>query len=280
MIRLGKNWGGFFFIITYVKTLQEILADKPVVNRQRILDLISFIDLTTLDNCDTTGSVSDLIQKANRGFNGIHPAAVCTFSTFGNQLRNTLNKNIKAAVVGGCFPSGQTLSSVKIEEVRLIALEPVDEIDVVLNRGDFLAENYDAIRNELAGMKKVAGTKKLKVILETGDLNTSDQIKKAAELALESGADFIKTSTGKTAVGATPEAVYTMCACIKDHYNKTGVMVGIKPSGGIRTLEDALVYYQIIFSVLGEAWLTQALFRIGASSLYDNLILAYENYEG
>lgn len=263
-----------------MKTLQEILADKPVINRQRILDLISFIDLTTLDNCDTPHSVSTLIQKANQGFNGIHPAAVCTFSTFSNQLRNTLNKNIKAAVVGGCFPSGQTLSSAKIEEVRLIALEPIDEIDVVLNRGDFFAGNYDAIRKELAGMKKAAGTKKLKIILETGDLNTPDQIKEAAELAIDSGADFIKTSTGKTAVGATPEAVYIMCACIKRHHEKTGIMVGIKPSGGIKTPDDALVYYQIVLSVLGEAWLSPTRFRIGASSLYENLMLAYENHEG
>lgn len=247
------------------------------INKTLILKLISFIDLTTLNNTDTIADVDILINKANQGFENVHPAAVCTFSTFSNELNKKLAPQIKSAVVGGCFPTGQTLSSAKIEEVRQIALTGVDEIDVVLNRGDFFQGEYDKIHTEIAGMKAATGKSHLKVILETGDLKTEENIKKASEIAIKAGADFIKTSTGKTSVGATPAAVTAMCKVIKSTYQKNGKMIGIKPSGGIRTLEDALIYYQIVSEILGEKWLKNNYFRIGASALFDRLINAYKN---
>ncbi len=240
-------------------------------NNALLLKLISFIDLTSLDNCDTETTIKNLVEKANNGCLGIHPAAVCTFANFGDLVRKELNFSIKTAVVGSCFPSSQTLSAVKIAEANLISQTAIDELDIVINRGDFFDEKYDQIKNEIEQIRYALKGKKLKVILETGDLKTEKSIKLAAELAIKSGADFIKTSTGKTSQGASPEAVHWMCEIIKTHYLKTGIKIGIKPSGGIKTIEDALLYYRIIQEELGDEWLTPSLFRIGASSLYDQL---------
>ncbi len=237
----------------------------------QLLKLISLIDLTSLDNCDTETTIKKLIEKANSGCLGSYPAAVCAFANFGDLVRKNLNTSIKTAVVGSCFPSSQTLSTAKIAEAELISQTAIDELDIVINRGVFFDEKYDLISHEISQIKSALKEKTLKVILETGDLKTEKSIKLAAKLAIEAGADFIKTSTGKTTQGASHEAVRWMCEVIKIHHTTTGIKIGIKPSGGIKTIDDALVYYNIIQEELGDEWLTPSLFRIGASSLYDQL---------
>jgi deoxyribose-phosphate aldolase len=241
-----------------------------------ILQLISCIDLTSLNNTDNEPSIQQLINKANQGFDGIYPAAVCTFSNFGEQVKSSLRSNIRTAVVGSCFPNGQTLSTAKIEEARHISKTGIDELDIVINRGDALIGNEENIFNEIQAIKKAIGHIQLKVILETGELKEEKLIKKISQIAIGAGADFIKTSTGKSVTGASPEAVRWMCEIIQSHYKNTGKKIGIKPSGGIRTFEDAHEYYSIVQSILGNDWLNPNLFRIGASSLYDQLIQEYK----
>lgn len=254
-------------------SLENTGNNAPKITNELILELISFIDLTSLGNTDTEPIILELIRKANKGVHGVYPAAVCTFANFSDFVSANINPQIKIAAVGGSFPTGQNISAIKIEEVNHISKTKADEVDIVLNRGDLISENYDRISQEIDSMKNTLGQKHLKVILETGDLDEA-QIKKAAELSILSGADFIKTSTGKTSIGAEPEAVKLMCEVIKSHFIKTGKKIGIKPSGGIRTVNDALQYYSIVKNILGDTWLTPALFRIGASSLYDNLVNA------
>lgn len=255
-----------------MKNLETILAQPVAITNELILKLISCIDLTSLNNMDTTESVQQLVALGNKGVQDTYPAAFCVFSNFGELVHKTKKAQIKTAVVSGAFPIGQNLSASKIAEVQAVCKTNIDEIDVVMNRGDLKDHHYDLIINEIAGMKKIMREKHLKVILETGELQTEPRIKKASELAIKGGADFIKTSTGKTSIGATPEAVFIMCNVIKAHYEKTGVQIGIKPSGGIRTLDQALAYYKIIDAVLGKEWLSPVLFRIGASSLYTDLV--------
>jgi len=238
--------------------------------------LISCIDLTTLSNKDNQDSVQELIDKANQGHDGIHPAAVCTFSNLGHFVKGQLNPSIKAAVVGSSFPTSQTLSSAKIAEAKLIAETGIDELDIVINRGDAIAGNFSTISNEINEIRAAIGTLHLKVILETGELQDERLIKKTAQIAIDAGADFIKTSTGKTEIGATTAAVGWMCEIIHNHYTKTGIKIGIKPSGGIRSFEDAILYFNLVGEILGAEWQNPQLFRIGASSLYDTLIEAYQ----
>lgn len=254
-----------------MKKKNNLEQELNQVDQGQLLKLISLIDLTSLDNCDTESSIVKLVEKANNGCLGVYPAAVCTFANFGDLVRKNLNPTIKTAVVGSCFPSSQTLSAAKIAEANLISLTAIDELDIVINRGDFFDEKYDQISHEISQIKQTLKEKTLKVILETGDLKTEKSIKLAAELAITAGADFIKTSTGKTTQGASPEAVRWMCEVIKIHHTTNGIKIGIKPSGGIKTIDHAMVYYNIVREELGEDWLTPALFRIGASSLYDQL---------
>jgi deoxyribose-phosphate aldolase len=260
-----------------MKTIDEIIANPLKLTRELILELIQIIDLTSLDPCDSETTLLPLIDRANKGFAGEHVAAICVYSTYGNFVKQRANPSIEVAVVGGCFPTGQALSEAKIEECRLIAQTSIDEIDIVLNRGDYFDGRSNKIKNELRAIKNAIGPKKLKVILETGDYLTLKEIREVSALAIQSGADFIKTSTGKTGKGASPAAVYVMCQEILLHFKETGKKIGIKPSGGIRTAEEALLYYQIVKEVLGAEWLNKDFFRIGASSLYDALIDAYNN---
>jgi len=260
-----------------MKTIDEIIATPLELTNERILKLIQLIDLTSLDPIDSKTTLQPLIDRANKGFLETHVAAVCVFSTYGDFVKQQLQPSIKTAVVGGCFPTGQTLSEAKIEECRLIAQTSIDEIDIVINRGDYFDYNSNKIKDELLDIKTAIGNKKLKVILETGDFFTHQEIREVSILAIQGGADFIKTSTGKTAKGASPQAVYTMCQVIREHFQETGIKIGIKPSGGIRTAEEALLYYQIVQEVLGDEWLKSDYFRIGASSLYNALIDAYTN---
>jgi deoxyribose-phosphate aldolase len=234
------------------------------MTKELIHQLISFIDLTSLNDTDNKKVIEDLVKKANTGIDGVLPAAVCVFPNFGQHAKSLTSLHV--AVVGGCFPSGQTSTEAKIAELREIAKSNVDEVDIVINRGELLAGNYDYVANEIKQSNQTLGTKHLKVILESGQLN-SEQIKKAAEIAIDNGADFIKTSTGKSAIGATTEAATIMCDVIKN----SGKTIGFKASGGIRTYTDAMNYFNIVNDILGEEWLTPKRFRIGASTLFDNL---------
>lgn len=239
---------------------------------QNLLRIFSSIDLTSLESTDHFGALESLLKKANAVIDTHHVAAVCVYPNLGDFVKHNLNPSIKTAVVGGYFPSGQTLTEAKVSELKLIEKTAVDEVDIVINRGAFLAGDYDYVRNELLAMRHAVPSKTLKVILETGELKSTDQIRLASEIAIECGADFIKTSTGKSAVGATPEAAEIMCEVIKNYFSKTGKKIGFKPSGGIRTIEQALVYLEIVERINGEEWLQSGLFRIGASALYDAVV--------
>ena len=248
-----------------------------MISREIILKLISFTDLTSLEPTDNAKTLEKIINKANHGFNGVYPAAVCVYPNLGPLVKKQLNNSVKTAVVGGSFPTGQATTATKIFELSELEKTEINEVDIVINRGEFLLGNYDYVFKELSAMRKTIPSKTLKVILETGELKEPDLIAKAANIAIESGADFIKTSTGKCAVGATPEAVQVMCRQIARHHQKTNQLVGIKPSGGVRTPEQALTYYDLVLNELGAGWLTPDLFRIGASSLYDLLIEAWHH---
>lgn len=260
-------------------SLEEIVKQPILARTDLVLELISYIDLTTLSEADTDQSVLTLVNKANKGFNSIYPAAICTYSQFSNLVRTHLKLPMQTVAVGVGFPSGSIPIHEKIKHAKEIAESEADELDIVLNHTDFSDLNYPKIVKEIQGVKSALGTKHLKIILETGELQTAADIIKASEIACYAGADFIKTSTGKTRVGATPEAVYYICLVISDYYNKTGRKVGIKPSGGIRTFEDAYLLHLIVKKTLGKDWLSPTLFRIGASSLYDNLIQKFKTLQ-
>lgn len=234
------------------------------------------IDLTSLTSIDTKESIWKLVDKVN-DFEGTRPdvpnvAAICTFPLFVETVKQALAaQNVKIASVAAGFPSSQTFMEVKIAETAMAVMSGADEIDVVMNLGYFMEDNYEEIAEELQEIKESCREAKLKVILETGALATAANIQKASILALYSGADFIKTSTGKGYPGATPEAVYTMCKVLKTYHSIAGKRAGIKISGGVRTAEDAVKYYTIVKEVLGSEWLNSELFRIGASSLVEDI---------
>ena len=198
--------------------------------------------------------------------------SICTYPLFVETVKEALSaQEVKIASVAGGFPSSQTFMEIKIAETAMAVMQGADEIDVVMNLGYFLEENYDELSEEIQEIKESCRDAKLKVILETGALQTPESIQKAAVLAVYSGADFIKTSTGKGYPGATPEAVYTMCQVLKKYHSITGKRVGIKVAGGVRTAEEAVRYYTIVKEVLGNDWLNKDLFRIGASSLVEDI---------
>lgn len=234
------------------------------------------IDLTSLTSIDTKESIWKLVDKVN-DFEGTRPdvpnvAAICTYPLFVETVKQALAaQNVKIASVAAGFPSSQTFIEVKIAETAMAVMSGANEIDVVMNLGYFMEENYEEIAEELQEIKESCREAKLKVILETGALATAANIRKASILAIYSGADFIKTSTGKGYPGATPEAVYTMCKVLKTYHSIAERRVGIKISGGVRTAEDAVKYYTIVKEVLGNEWLNNELFRIGASSLVEDI---------
>ena len=230
------------------------------------------IDLTTLMGADTETKVAALADAIN-GYDGIdetlpNVAAICVYPNFVSTVRETLtDPQVRVACVSGAFPASQSFIEVKIAETALAVAAGADEVDIVLNLGKFLEGEYEEASEEIAEQKDACRSAHLKVILETGALKTPEEIQKAAILALYSGADFIKTSTGKEYPGASLEAAYTMCQVLKQYNEKHGKKCGIKLSGGIRTAEDAIKYYTIVEAILGDEWLTPELFRIGASSL-------------
>ncbi len=239
--------------------------------------LLGTIDLTTLATTDSPASVSDFVEKVNAFDNDYpdmpHVAAICVYPNFAQVVRTVLDvSDVRVACVSGAFPSGQSFIEVKIAETSLAVAGGADEIDIVFNVGNYLDGDWEEVCDEIAEQKHACRDAHLKVILETGALKTAEAIRNASILSMYSGADFIKTSTGKVYPGASLEAAYVMCQSIKEYFDKTGRRVGFKASGGISTSADAVLYYTIVKEVLGEEWLTPELFRIGASRLANNLV--------
>ena len=257
--------------------IEKILEKVPDYSNQEVYRfLFSSIDLTTLSTEDSQQSVAAFTKRVN-DFDEEYPqlpsvAAICVYSNFAEVVKSNLDvTGVDVAVVAGGFPSGQTFTAVKVADVALAIAEGADEVDVVMNVGYLRDGNYEELCDELIELKHTAKKAPLKVILETGALRSPEEIKTASVLALWSEADFIKTSTGKIYPGASLEAAYVMCCCIKEYYDRHGIRVGFKASGGISTTEDAVKYYTIVKEVLGEDWLTNEYFRIGASRLANNL---------
>jgi deoxyribose-phosphate aldolase len=258
----------------------EKLAARNEANQdlqQVYRKILSFVDLTTLEGSDTYDRVNSLCEKAyaveNTEKHIPKVAAVCVYPPFVKQCKTKLNgKDINVASVAGAFPSGQSPIEVKLHEIKYAVDEGADEIDMVISRGSFLEKNYSKVFDEIAAIKSVCNTAHLKVILETGELVTPENIRKASEIAINAGADFIKTSTGKMMPAATETAAVVMCETIKEYYDKTGTQIGFKPAGGIAEPEIAVRYFNIVANILGENWLNKHLFRIGASRLVDNLL--------
>lgn len=244
------------------------------LSSEQLKKIISLIDFTTLNDDDTEESVSKWMELSIEMMNsvGVYCGGWCTYSEFSPLLREKRNDlPIAIAAVCGNFPSGKALTQLKIEEAVLCESLGAEEIDVVINKGWVKENAFNKIEKEISLIKGSLANSHLKVILETG-LLTHKQIEEVSRSALKAGADFIKTSTGKTSVGATLEAVAIMCYAIKEHYEESGRIAGIKPSGGISNPEDAFKYYLIVESILGKDWLTNQRFRIGASRLLSNTI--------
>ena len=240
--------------------------------------LFHCIDLTTLKCTDSEQSVMKFTEKVNE-FDDKYPdldnvAAICVYPNMAEIVNDTLEADhVNIACVSGGFPSSQPFTEVKVAETAMALHAGADEIDIVIPVGKFLEGDYEGMCDEIEELKEVCGDKHLKVILETGALKTASNIKKASILSMYSGADFIKTSTGKENPAATPEAAYVMCNAIKEYHRETGRKIGFKPAGGINTVKDALTYYTIVKEVLGKEWLNNQLFRLGTSRLA-NLLLS------
>lgn len=236
---------------------------------------LGLIDLTTLEGLDTEEKVRQICQKARFSrLNSEFPdaAAVCVYPSLVNVAVKELNgTDIRVASVAGAFPSGQTSLKVKLEEVKFAVGEGADEIDTVISRGKLIEGRDMEVFDELLAIREACGNIHLKVILETGELTTVALVRKASEISILAGADFIKTSTGKIAPGATPVAFLVMLDTIREYLEKTGKAIGIKPAGGIRKPDEALLYYLLLREILGEKWCTKDFFRIGASSLADEI---------
>lgn len=239
--------------------------------------LFNTIDLTTLKATDSPQSVAAFVERVN-AFDEEYPelknvAAICVYPNFAQLVRTVLEvSDVDVACVSGGFPSSQTFTEVKIAETALAVDGGADEIDIVLNVGNFLDGDYEEVCDEISEQKEACRDARLKVILETGALKTAANIKAASVLSLYSGADFLKTSTGKEYPGASLEAAYVMAQAIKEYYEATGRMVGFKAAGGVASTEDAVKYYTVIKEVLGEQWMTNEYFRLGASRLANNLL--------
>lgn len=258
------------------KILSEHLQEN--MNKEVYKTVFNSIDLTTLTSTDSPQSVANFTERVN-AFENEYPqlpnvAAICVYPNFVPVVRTVLEvSDVEIAAVSGAFPSSQTFPEVKIAETALAIEGGADEIDIVFNIGNYLDGDYEEVCDEISELKHATRGGKLKVILETGALKTAENIKAASVLSLYAGADFLKTSTGKEYPGASLEAAYVMASCIKEYFEKTGNRVGFKASGGVRTTVDAVKYYTIIKEVLGEEWLSNEYFRIGASSLA-NAVLA------
>ncbi len=250
-----------------IKKIQLSAKEGSVEDYKLIL---SCLDLTTLEGSDNNEKILSVCKKA-AGFSP-NVAAVCFYPPFVRLAKSELkNTGVKVASVAGGFPSGQTSLKIKLDEVKWAVEEGADEIDMVISRGKFLEGEYTVVSDEIAAIKEACGSAHLKVILETGELKTITNIRKASEISLNAGGDFIKTSTGKISPAATPEVFVVMLDTILEFYKKTGQKRGIKPAGGISEPQQALLYLNLLRAVLSNDWATKDLFRIGASRLADKL---------
>ena len=262
------------------EAVKEIIATKVHQNDTPEVKkfLMGSVELTTLKTTDSDESVMAFTERVN-AFDEAYPtlphvATICVYPRFAKVVSETLEVDgVEIACVSGSFPSSQALIEVKTVETSLAVKDGATEIDMVLSVGAFLSGDYETVCDEIRQMKDACGDKKMKVILETGCLKTAKNIKTASILAMYSGADYIKTSTGKLEPAATPEAAYVMCQAIKEYYEETGIQIGFKPAGGLNSVMDALIYYTIVKEVLGEKWLTNRWFRMGTSRLA-NLLLS------
>lgn len=260
--------------------LKKIVEERvPKNDTEKIKKfLFSCVCMTTLTTQDSAESVLKLVEKVNNFAHEYpdmpHVATVVTYPRFAKLVAESLEvEGVIPTVVSGAFPSSQALIEIKVAETKLAVNDGAKNVDIVMHVGEFLAGDYETVCDEISEQKAACGDVPMKVILETGDLLNLSNVKKAALLSMYAGADYIKTSTGKEKVGATPEAVYVMCQAIKEYYEETGIMIGLKPAGGINTVKDAITYYSIVEEVLGEKWLTNYYFRLGTSRL-PNLVLS------
>ncbi|MFZ4509942.1 MAG: deoxyribose-phosphate aldolase [Candidatus Nanopelagicales bacterium] len=256
-----------------------MLATRSIkaASKERAIDLaISMVDLTTLEGMDTPGKVRALCAKALRPDptdpTTPHVAAVCVYGDMAGVARESVGDALHVAAVATAFPSGRASLDVKLTDTREAVAAGADEIDMVIDRGAFLAGHYLDVYDEIVAVKEACGTAHLKVIFETGELRTYDNVRRASWLAMLAGADFIKTSTGKVSPAATPPVTLILLEAVRDWHRVMGRYVGVKPAGGIRTTKDAIRYLVMINEVCGEAWLTPDLFRFGASALLNDLL--------
>jgi deoxyribose-phosphate aldolase len=251
---------------------------KKEAKSQGLEMVLKMIDLTTLEGKDSPGKVKQMCYKAHH-LHDLHPglpsvAAVCVYPSMVALAKKELKQtSVKVASVSTAFPSGQAPMKVKVMDTRFAVEEGADEIDMVISRGKFLQGEYAFVYDEIAAIKEACGNARLKVILETGELSTLDNVRKASDLAIHAGADFIKTSTGKIQPAATMPVTFTMLMAIRDHYDRTGKMVGMKPAGGISTSKLALHNLVMVNELLGPKWLTNEWFRFGASSLANDVLM-------
>ncbi len=275
---------------TISRRIQAVAGSlESVVSPAVLKKCFSLMDLTTLHTNDTDESVLKLVRKVN-GLPSVYPdyplpASICVYPNFAHVVREgRTDPDVHVTVVSSCFPSAQSFLEVKVKECEMAVEDGADEVDIVLALNSFLAGDYGRAAGEIRTMKAAIDSRAaslgrkviLKVILETGLLVTPEKIANASFLAMEAGADFIKTSTGKVDVNATPMAAFVMCECIRRYYEQTGRKVGFKAAGGISTAKDAVAYYYIVSSVLGEEWLDKSLFRFGVSRLGNSLMGAIE----
>ncbi|MFN8210815.1 MAG: deoxyribose-phosphate aldolase [Bacteroidales bacterium] len=260
------------------KGLKPAYTDiSGVLERKVLMQILSLIDLTSLNTTDNKSHILHMTGKVN-SFQSIYKeipnvAGICIYPNFVPLVYEKLiAKDVRIVAVAGSFPSSQTFRPIKVAECKLAKESGADEIDIVLPVGAFLGNDFAAVADEIREIKDAIGDTQLKVILETGVLGNHEQVFKAAMIAMDAGADFIKTSTGKTNVSATPDAAFVMCRAISDFYSETGIRVGFKPAGGIVTSGDAAIYLNIVRNVLGEEWMNPRLFRIGASRLANNIL--------
>lgn len=258
-----------------LKNVESAMLMPP--DKKQLMNMLSMIDLTSLNTTDNKSSIIRFTGKVNsfsgRFSNIPNVAAICVFPHFVSIVREKLTaRNVKIASVAGGFPTSQTFRIIKITETKMAIDAGADEIDIVIPVGSFLGNDFEKVADEIREIKSVMGDKQLKVIIESGLLGDNEHIFRASMIAMDAGADFIKTSTGKTPVSATPEAAFIMCRAISDFYYETGIKVGFKAAGGVVTAADAYTYYQIVSVCLGQEWLNSDLFRIGASRLANNIL--------
>lgn len=253
------------------------LQTAAAPDKHLLMSILNMIDLTSLNTTDNRSHILHFTGKVN-SFSGRYTnipnvAAICVFPNFVSVVKEKLTaRNVKIAAVAGCFPTSQTFRSIKVTESKLAVEAGADEVDIVIPVGAFLGNDFAMVADEIREIKAAIGGKQLKVIVETGLLGDYENIFKASMIAMDAGADFIKTSTGKTQVSATPEAAFVMCRAISDFYAETGIKVGFKAAGGIVYPVDAIGYYNIVKYCLGKDWLNNSLFRIGSSKLANNLL--------